>query len=245
MSVILQGQGLKKRFGGVHALRGVDLEIDDREVLGVIGPNGSGKSTLFNVLAGEFRPDDGSVVWCGTDITRVPAHRRARMGLVRTFQERMVFGRMPVRENIEFALLQRGGGFDESDIQRALEFVGLPQRVLTQSGDQLSWGQSRLVGLVLGVVLRPQVLMLDEPFAGLNRLAAQEVNDALLKLRDEGVGLVIVEHEMSLLLPLCDRVVVLAEGRKVAEDTPNAILANTEVQRAYFGTARGNREAAS
>jgi branched-chain amino acid transport system ATP-binding protein len=236
MTVLLETQGLTKHFAGVAALEGVDFEVHEREIVGLIGPNGSGKSTLFNVATGFLRPTSGRVFWKGADVTRQSAHRRARQGLVRTFQERMCFDDLTVRQNLEFPLIQakfRGSVPDR--IAAVMEWVGLPTHTLAQRASELSWGQTRLLGMGLGLLFEPQVILLDEPFAGLNRLAAADVCAALLRLRDEGITAVVVEHEMQLLLPLCDRVVVMARGQKIAEGTSEEILARDEVRLAYFG----------
>jgi branched-chain amino acid transport system ATP-binding protein len=238
MTALLRTDGLTKRFGGILALDGVDLEVSGGEIVGLIGPNGSGKSTFFNVVAGFLSPSAGRVHWQGDDVTNVPAHRRARRGLVRTFQERMAFDDLTVRENCEFALIQLKvkRGWDER-IDEVVEWVGLPSRCLDQRAVELSWGQSRLLGMALALLFEPKVVLFDEPFAGLNRIAAQEVVSALGRLRDSGIGAVVVEHEMQLLLPLCDRVVVMSRGQKIAEGTSDEILVRPEVRLAYFGAA--------
>jgi ABC-type branched-subunit amino acid transport system ATPase component len=240
MTALLSTEGLVKHFGGMRALGPVDFAVRAGETVGVIGPNGSGKTTFFNVATGFLAPTDGRVRWEGEDITRLPAHRRARLGLVRTFQEKMVFAGTTVRENLQFALLLHGEKrLDEDAVGRALEAVGLPLRTLSQRAGDLSWGQCRLLGMALGLVLRPKLLLLDEPFAGLNRVAAQQVTSFLRGLRQEGIGCVIVEHEMSLLLPLCDRVVVFAAGEILAEGSSEEILRREDVRAAYFGADAG------
>jgi branched-chain amino acid transport system ATP-binding protein len=232
----LETRGLSKAFGGVHALEEVDFVARSGEITGLIGPNGSGKSTLFNVATGFFRPTAGSVHWDGREITRVPAHKRAGLGVVRTFQERMVFGGTTVEENLRFALIRAGVHRPEPARLRAgVESVGLPLSCLTQHSADLSWGQIRLLGVALALILEPRMLLLDEPFAGLNARIAKELAEILLRLRSEGVGLVVVEHDMELLLPLCDRVVVLARGRKIADGSSASVIEQPEVRAAYFG----------
>lgn len=238
MSAELRTTGLTKHFAGNVALEGMDLEVRSGEIVGLIGPNGSGKSTFFNVVAGFIPATAGQVHWCGEDVTRVPAHRRARNGLVRTFQERMAFDDLTVQENFEFALIQLGVRKNrQKRIDDMVEWVGLPPRCLQQRAVELSWGQSRLLGMGLALLFEPKVVLFDEPFAGLNRIAAQEVVNALGRLRDAGIGAVVVEHEMQLLLPLCDRVVVMARGQKIAEGPSDEILERPEVRLAYFGGA--------
>jgi branched-chain amino acid transport system ATP-binding protein len=237
MTVLLQTRALAKHFAGLRALGPVDFCVEGGETVGVIGPNGSGKTTFFNVATGFLAPSAGTVHWLGRDVTRLSAHSRARLGLVRTFQEKMVFPRTTVRENLQFALLMHGQDpLDERAVAGALDAMGLPQRTLDQPAGELSWGQCRLLGMALALVLRPKLLLLDEPFAGLNRVAAEQVTAFLRGLRQQGIACVIVEHEMSLLLPLCDRVVVFAGGEILAQGSSETILQRADVRAAYFGT---------
>jgi branched-chain amino acid transport system ATP-binding protein len=237
MTPILEIKALSKRFGGIAALTDVDLLVDTGEILGLIGPNGSGKSTLFNVITGFLRPTSGSVTWLDEDITNAKPHQLAHRGLVRTFQERMAFDGLSVQENLEIALIQaKKRGDWPARVRAVMDAVGLPQRALRQQAKDLSWGQGRLLGMALALLFEPRLVLLDEPFAGLNRVAAQDVCAVILSLREQGISAVIVEHEMELLLPLCDRVMVLAEGIKIAEGPKDEILKRPEVRLAYFGS---------
>jgi ABC-type branched-subunit amino acid transport system ATPase component len=236
MSVLLQTRGLAKHFGGVQALGPVDFEGRAGEIHGLIGPNGSGKTTFFHVVTGFLAPDGGQVFWDGSDVTREAPGRRARLGLVRTFQEKMVFPGTSVRENIRFALIQHGArDLGDSALKRAMDAAKLPYATLGQMAGDLSWGQCRMLGMVLALILKPRLLLLDEPFAGLNRVIATQVTELLSTLRAEGIGAVIVEHDMDLLLPLCDRVTVFANGTILASGSSHDILRKPEVRAAYFG----------
>ena len=236
MTTLLSARNMSKTFGGVRAVEDIDFDVGTDEIVGLIGPNGSGKSTFFGLVTGFIAPSSGSVSWLGQDVTRLPSYQRARRGLLRTFQERMVFDGSTVRENLQFAAIRAGGDrYDEALLVEVLDVVGLPPGVLGQLAKDLSWGQTRLLGIAMALLLDPKVLLLDEPFAGLNRIAAASVTSALRRLRRDGISLVVVEHEMSLLLPLCDRVAVFAAGNKIAEDLPSVVLQLPEVRAAYFG----------
>lgn len=235
MTTLLEVQGVTKRFGGAVALSEVSLHVEPGEIVGLIGPNGCGKSTLLNVITGFLRANDGRVLWEGNDVSRVPAYKRARRGLVRSFQERMVFDGMTVRENLEFALIRSGVRRDwDATIEHTCERVGIPIDALSQKAADIPWGLTRLLGVGAALMLNPRMLLLDEPFAGVEHRAAHDISAALLSLRDEGMPCLVVEHEMELLLPICDRVVVMAEACVIAEGTSEEILAHDAVRAAYF-----------
>jgi branched-chain amino acid transport system ATP-binding protein len=237
MSTLLKTEGLTKHFGGVRALGPVAFTVEPGEIVGLIGPNGSGKTTFFNVVTGFLRPTAGRVFWEGRDISGFAPGKRARLGLVRTFQEKMVFPGLTVRENLKFALIQHGApDLGEAALREAMDRAKLPHHTLSQMAGDLSWGQCRMLGMVLALVLKPKLLLLDEPFAGLNRVIAAQVTEMLLGLRDEGIGAVMVEHDMSLLLPLCDRVTVFANGEILGEGASDEILSRSDVRAAYFGS---------
>lgn len=234
-TALLEGTGLRRRFGGVVALDGVDIALSDDEIVGIIGPNGSGKTTLFNLLSGFHDPSEGHVLWQGEDITRAPSHARARKGLVRTFQEAMVFPGMSVRENLETALcVRRLSGPVTNDANGLATYVQLDHVIDTLAG-QLSWGQTRLLGLGLALAMEPTMLLLDEPFAGLSPVAAEQISHILRKLKSSGIAMAIIDHEMTYLLPVIDRLIVLVNGRKLAEGTPDEVIALAEVREAYLG----------
>lgn len=235
MTPLLEVKDISKRFGGTLAVDAVSLQVSPGEIVGLIGPNGCGKSTLLNLITGFLPADSGTVVWDGQDVGRVPAFKRSRFGLVRSFQERMVFDGMTVRENLRFALIRSGvrKGWSDS-IDAACQRVGIPTTSLDHKAADIPWGLTRLLGVGAALLLRPRMLLLDEPFAGVEHQAAHDISAALLKLRGEGMACLVVEHEMELLLPICDRVVVMAEGSVIATGTSEEILAHDAVRAAYF-----------
>jgi branched-chain amino acid transport system ATP-binding protein len=236
LTTLLATSGLSKHFGGNRALGPVDFHANSGEIVGLIGPNGSGKTTFFNCVTGFHKPSGGRVEWRGANVTGFSPGRLAGLGLIRTFQEKMVFSGLSVRENVTFALIQHGvRDIDESAIRGALTYVGLREDITDQKAGDLPWGQCRLLGIAMALVLKPTLLLLDEPFAGTNRVAAEHVTATLRRLKADGIGAVIVEHEMSLLLPNCDRVVVFAAGEVLAEGTSEEIVNKPEVRAAYFG----------
>ena len=234
---LLEARGLRRRFGGVVAVDDVDFHVHANEVVGVIGPNGSGKTTLFNLLSGFVRPMRGTISWEGADITRLAAHRRARAGLVRTFQESMVFPGLTVRENVELAVSAAHigpGPKHHASAAELLEYVSIGHVADSLAAD-LSWGQTRLLGISLALALQPRLLLLDEPFAGHSPVAADDVSAIIRRLRQDGYALCVIDHEMSFLLPICERLVVLVNGTTLADGHPSDVIELPEVRAAYLG----------
>jgi branched-chain amino acid transport system ATP-binding protein len=231
----LEISGLRKTFGGVVALDGVDLSIDPDEILGIVGPNGSGKTTLFNVVTGALKPTAGSVHWRGEDISGLPAHKIARLGLVRTFQQTMSFPALSVGENILIAHEHGASavrkGMSTSEI---LRFVGLDGRENEIAGS-MPFGNLRRLGLALALAARPILLLLDEPAAGLNDSETEQLAEIILQLPGRGIGVCLIDHDMNLIASICRRLVVLDFGTKIAEGPPDQVLNDKKVVEVYLG----------
>jgi branched-chain amino acid transport system ATP-binding protein len=220
----------------VEALRGVDLRVDEGEVVGLIGPNGAGKTTLFNLLAGADKPEGGSVLFEGRDITRWPAWRRARAGIVRTFQHGRTFANLTVTEN----LLVGGYTRDSVDINGLLAPFGdrlAPRR--DEPAYRFSYANRRRIEIARALAARPRILLLDEPTAGMNPTETLEILDYLRALKAGGLTMIVIEHKLPLILPLADRVVVLDQGEVLAQGSPLDIPRDPRVIQAYLGTRHG------
>lgn len=245
MTAVLSVHQVTKRFGGVQALAGVSLEIGPAEALGVIGPNGSGKTTLINVVTGFVRPDAGRVVYRGTDVTHLSVEARVRLGIVRSFQTPRPFYRLPAYRNVVIPLcsaraaerLGTGWGRREEVALDLLEEVGFERDApaVAKPAAELPHGYLKRLELARCLALDPQLLLLDELFSGMSPAESASLIPLLLRLRQEGHSLVLVEHRLAELFQVVDRVVVLDFGRKIAEGPPAEVMATEEVQRAYLG----------
>ncbi len=233
MAFALQIDGLTKRFGGVTAVSNVSLRLAPGRIHGLIGPNGSGKTTLFNCITGMERPDAGRVLLGGERIDRLRPWQIARKGVGRTFQVTRVFPELTALEN----LLVVTRGDREAATARALEllrFVGL-DGLRDEYAGNLSYGQQKLVEFVRMLMRDPSLILLDEPAAGVNRTLLNELLDAVRHLRDQGKTVLLVEHDMKVVMGLCETVFVLDHGEKIAEGPPGLIQADERVIEAYFG----------
>jgi ABC-type branched-subunit amino acid transport system ATPase component len=231
------------RFGGLQALDSVDLEVAGGEIHGLIGPNGAGKTTLFNVITGLQSPTQGKVYLGGHDMTRAKPHVRSRLGLGRTFQRLELFGTLTARENVQMAAeVQRGkltaGRSPAEEARLQLERVGI-LHVADEPTDSLPTGLARLVEVARALATSPTTLLLDEPSSGLDAQETQDLGEVLTQLASEGMGILLVEHDMTLVMGVCDQVDVLDNGRVIARGDPVSVRANPDVQEAYLGGESG------
>jgi branched-chain amino acid transport system ATP-binding protein len=228
---------VSRSFAGVHALRDVTLELRRGEIVGLIGPNGAGKSTLVNVLSGFDRPSSGSVELEGRAITRWRPSRRGRAGLARTFQHSHAFRALSVRENVEVAALGAGtpARAARARAQQLLELLGLAGQA-DAPADGLAQGDERRLGVARALATSPRFVLLDEPAAGLPEAEVSAFAEAVRTVRDEReAGVLLIDHNMALIMDICDRIHVLDQGRTLAEGRPEDIRANLDVAAAYLG----------
>lgn len=242
-------QGLRKNFGGMQAVKDATFSVPVGKIIGLIGPNGAGKSTILSMIAGELPPSAGSVLFLGTEIAGTASHRVARMGLIRTFQASSEFPELTVLENLLVAApMQRRETFigailgkrywrdqESAEVQRARSLL---ERFEMDKEDEyagnLSGGQKRLLELMRALMARPKLLLLDEPMAGVNPSLARRVERHLLELRDEGLTMLMVEHELGTVERLCNLVVAMADGRVIAKGSMEEVRNNQDVLDAYL-----------
>jgi branched-chain amino acid transport system ATP-binding protein len=221
----------------VRALDGVNLELQRHEVVGLIGPNGAGKTTLVNIITGFDRPTAGTVELGGAEITAWPAHRRGRAGLARTFQHGHLFAGLTVRENVEVAALGSGARPREARLRAevVLEMLALSDRA-ERPAAVLSHGEERKLGVARALATRPRFVLMDEPAAGLHEAEVPDFAAVVRAVRDDyEAGVLLIDHNVALIMEVCDRVQVLDQGRTLAEGTPEEIRRNLDVTTAYLG----------
>jgi branched-chain amino acid transport system ATP-binding protein len=244
MTALLEATGIGKRFGGFVALEGIDLEIESGERLGLIGPNGSGKSTLVNCLTGALRHDSGHIRYDGRAIDRLPSHRRTRLGLARSFQLPKPFRTLSLVDNLRIPLIYTVGArskahrlSDAAAQEHALTVlsdVGLADKAHRLPRD-LTQVEMRKLELARAVASAPRLLFADEAMAGLSPAEVEEILAVLLRLNEEGITIVLIEHIMRAVMSFSTRLVVLVAGQKIADGPPQEAIRNPQVERAYLG----------
>lgn len=235
---LLRVENLTMRFGSLAAVDDVSLSVRQGEIIGLIGPNGAGKTTFFNCLTGFLTPNRGSIRFNGHEIRGLRPNRICKLGLARTFQIVQVFKEMTAWQNVMIGAFCRTSDPTQAyqETMRILEFTGLYGKKDAWVGNLTIADQKRLE-ISKALATRPRLLMLDEAMAGLNATETQEAIGLIQKIRDQGITLVIVEHVMEVIMSICERVVVLDSGRKIAEDSPEKIVKNPRVIQAYLGVS--------
>jgi len=246
----LRCEGLSKSFDGTHALQNVRLEFPSAGIVAIIGPNGAGKTTLLNVLTGFLRADGGRFFLGERELTRLPPHKISRLGIARTFQDLRLISQVPVLENVLLArpnqkgerllpaLLRYGVAREEArnheEAMRWLWFVGLDEKAHEAAGE-LSYGQQKLLALACCLAAEGRILLLDEPVAGVHPEMISQILDNLRQLREQGRLVVFIEHDIAAVRQVADTVVVMDEGRVIAQGKPNEVLEKPEIIEAYVG----------
>jgi branched-chain amino acid transport system ATP-binding protein len=245
---ILAAEGVSKSFNGLSAVNAISYQLEEKEATGIIGPNGAGKSTFFNLLTGLYSPDKGRILYQGEDITRMPAYERVIRGITRTFQLVSVFDSLLVLENMMLARVRMGRDYAskgrfffknvryphlETDCLQALKTLGIDHKAETKTAD-LSYGEKRELEIAIALSLNPKVLLLDEPFAGLSLVEIVQISEVIKKLKGK-FALVIVEHKISKLMDLVERLCVINEGSLICDGLPDRVISDPQVRECYWG----------
>jgi len=236
---ILEGKGVTKNFGGLAAVSDVDFYVDKGEIVGLIGPNGAGKTTLFNLISASFTPKPGIITFKGVNISGMKPYKVCRMGIARTFQTVKIFGDFSVLDNVRLASLfgnpkKPSEAEATKDAMEMLEFVGLNKDINSPAKDLTLANQKRLE-MARALAARPELLLLDELMAGLNQTEVTEAMEDIRQVRDKGITIIMIEHVMKAIMSVCDRIIVLNYGKKIAEGTPQEIVNSKTVIEVYLG----------
>jgi lipopolysaccharide export system ATP-binding protein len=233
---VLSATGLVKRYGEKTAVQGIDLEVRSSEVVGLLGPNGAGKTTTFNMMAGSVRPTKGQVFLDDEDITELPMYKRARMGITYLPQESSIFRKLSVADNVGAILetVEPNRKRRKERLAELLTELGLTERA-SRKGADLSGGERRRVEITRALVLDPQFMMLDEPFAGVDPIAVIDIQKIIQQLKDRGIGVIITDHNVRETLSICDRAYIIKDGAILRLGTPAEIAEDPEVREVYLG----------
>lgn len=235
---ILQAKNLHKRYGAIHAVRGIDLQVQRGEIVGLLGPNGAGKTTTFYSICGLIKPSSGQILLGGKDITHAPIHRRSQSGLGYLSQEASVFRKLTVAENLSVALEQRGLSRTARRelLEKMLEQHGL-ENIRDRIGAQLSGGERRRTEVARIMATAPEILLMDEPFAGVDPISVEAIQKMIRRLVGDGLAILITDHTARDMLHICDRIYVVIDGEILAQGTADDIIANTVVRERYLGSS--------
>jgi len=251
MTALLTVENLSKNFGGLRAVAGISFRVDEGQILGIIGPNGAGKTTAVNLVSGMIQPSGGRVILADREVTGLPPHILVASGLVRTFQATTVYAGRSVRENVlrgayrriypgllhtllNTATARAARAEADRHVDEVLDWLDLT-RVQDQVASGLPYGYQKVLGMAIGLAAEPRLILLDEPAAGLSAEETDHVRDTIRRVRERGISVVVIDHNMRFISDLCDHVLVMAQGEELAQGTPRQVLSNPKVIEAYLG----------